>query len=207
MEHLIECLKSFNSKERFFLLGHVFDNPAFLISSKFRRELEGKLDIIISEDAFAAMDYHLDWLYASLIWAEDYEKKGEPYLKNDIIEGNQEDIDFIIAFDDESISHLIFVEAKGVTGWNQKQMKSKQKRLKNIFGSDGREYENKIKLHFILISPFENVPSEISDHNFPKWTWLRLPVSEKLKKVTRYNQELKKNDIKGSHWKIIDRKY
>ena len=113
MEHLIECLKSFNSKERFFLLGHVFDNPAFLISSKFRRELEGKLDIIISEDAFAAMDYHLDWLYASLIWAEDYEKKGEPYLKNDIIEGNQEDIDFIIAFDDESISHLIFVEAKG----------------------------------------------------------------------------------------------
>jgi hypothetical protein len=201
MEHLIQCLKSLNSKERFFLLGHVFDNPAFLIAPNFRSELKDILGIKIPEDAFAAMDYHLDWLYASLIWAEDYEKKGETYRRDEIIKGTQEDIDFLIAFDDAKtdISHIIFIEAKGVTGWDEEQMKSKQKRLKNIFGAEGNRYDLVIP-HFIMISP------KPPENDYPEWKWLLLPVPEKLNKVTRCT-ECGKNDINGTHWKIVERKY
>ena len=66
------------------------------------------------------MDYHIDWLYASLNLAKDNNPaKVYPNEKN-VIKGQQEDIDWLIAFKGQSKYHLVLIEAKGVTGWSNK---------------------------------------------------------------------------------------
>ena len=71
MQNLIKYLKDFNSKERFFLTGQILGNPSFTPSSEFREKLSALLEISIPADALSAMDYHIDWLYASLNLAKD----------------------------------------------------------------------------------------------------------------------------------------
>ena len=81
MADLIGVLESFNRKERFFLVGQALGNPRFKLSRDFRTRL-GKAvgleenGIKIPANAFAAMDYHLDWVAASLFLA--FEKPFEP---------------------------------------------------------------------------------------------------------------------------------
>ena len=64
MIHLIELLESFNRKERYFLIRQAVGG--FKLSDEFRRELGNATGLAIPQDAFAAMDYHLDWLTAAL---------------------------------------------------------------------------------------------------------------------------------------------
>ena len=69
MATLLEYLESFNRKERFFLVGEALGNPAFRLSSDFRTRLGAVFGLAIPNDALVAMDYHLDWIYASLVLA------------------------------------------------------------------------------------------------------------------------------------------
>ncbi len=66
---LVECLKAFNRKERYWLLRNALGAPALelLLSGAFRDRLGKLLDTDIPSDAWWAMDYHIDWVFAALV--------------------------------------------------------------------------------------------------------------------------------------------
>ena len=66
MTSLMELLESFNRKERFFLIGDALGNRAFQLSNDFRARISEAFGIEPPSSAFVAMDYHLDWIHASL---------------------------------------------------------------------------------------------------------------------------------------------
>ena len=118
---LIGNLKSFNRKERFYLIGQMLGNPEFHMDKTQLDEISDLIGIKIPTEYFAAMDYHLDWIYASLFLTQEHDEK--PFSRNFIenkqkidlqISGTQEDVDFLLAFvDHENITHIVMIEAKG----------------------------------------------------------------------------------------------
>ncbi len=186
---LIDILRKFNRKERFFLVGQALGNTDFKLGSDFRDELSKKLDIKIPVNAFVAMDYHLDWIDVSIkLWKREI-SVGNNFLNKDYqINKNQEDIDLVIAFKSSDKYHLVLIEAKGVTGWTNKQMDSKVKRFREYFGENGKKQKNLI-VHFLLMSPRE--PKRINE-DWPSWmttdrkpNWMVLDIPENFLKVTR----------------------
>jgi hypothetical protein len=210
MSQLIKHLKQFNSKERFFLVGQILGNPDFVPSPKFRKELGIVLNPLeIPDKVFSAMDYHLDWIYASLKLATD-EEASKIYVNSDkVIMGQQEDVDFLIAFDEGNETHIVFLEAKGVTGWTNKQMSSKIRRFIQIFGKDGKKWPG-VTPHLVIISPKE--PQRLTTEDWEwcapegkaKWMELSIPEGQGLKRVTRCN-ESGKEDINGTFWTVVSR--
>jgi hypothetical protein len=70
---IIEQLPAFNRKERFFLIGKVLGNPEFRLDESFRIEVANTLQLNIPHDAYTTMDYHLEWIYATLVLAQNME--------------------------------------------------------------------------------------------------------------------------------------
>ena len=129
---LISLLNHFNRKERFFLVGQALGNREFSLGERFRQELGEVIEVEIPCDAFVAMDYHPDWISASL-WAYRNPKRvGEAVCNSDgVATGTQQDVDLLIAFEQEDCYCLVLVEAKGYDSWNNKQMNEKSDRLSN----------------------------------------------------------------------------
>jgi len=208
MQKLIEYLKDFNSKERFFLAGQILGNPSFTIASGFREKLSDLLEIRIPADALSAIDYHIDWLYASLNLAKDDDITKVYPNKNSVIKGQQEDVDWLIAFKIQSEYHLILVEAKGVTGWTNKQMTSKAIRFGDIFGEQGNGWPGVVP-HFIMMSSSQS--KGIKFEKWPQWMapngkikWLELPIPKSLIHVYRCNEQGHENKD-GQSWKVKKR--
>jgi hypothetical protein len=205
MKQLIDNLRSFNSKERFFLVGHALGNKNFSLSQAFKKAIVNMLRLEIPSDSFTAMDYHLDWLYASLYltFNGDY---SQIFTNTDgLIKGNQEDIDLFIAFSEDTSCHIILIEAKGVTGWTNKQANSKAIRLRKIFGPDGRRWPG-VNPRFLLFSPKR--PKRLDMSGWPMWMtingqvpWVEFPIPTRLKKVTRCDSEGQK-DKNGLFWRV-----
>jgi len=207
---LIDCLRSFNAKERFFLLAQALGNPSFVPSSCFRKELGRVVELEIPQDPLSAMDYHIDWIYAGLQFAADSQKVRIYSNAEGIIRAQQEDVDYLVAFDDGDDTHLILIEAKGVTGWTNKQIDSKIRRLVQIFGNDGTMWAGVIP-HFVIMSPRR--PSGLTTNAWPEWVapngevpWLELSVPKGLRAVTRCDAHGKR-DARGRHWRVITRRY
>jgi hypothetical protein len=107
------------------------------------------------------MDYHLYWLYVALVLSTKegvgpFESPGfpgadpvDPPLN---VNANQEDIDLLLVFRTEAGIELVLVEAKAATGWTVKQVASKARRLRRIFGNDGSAFDQ-VSPHFVLVSP------------------------------------------------------
>src|SRR5581483_7130104 len=96
----IDYLQRFNRKERFFLVGAALGNSGFSLSADFRASVGAALDLQIPDDAFVAMDYHLDWIYASLVLANRDGDCG-PYANSDrLIRAQQADTDLLVAYRD-----------------------------------------------------------------------------------------------------------
>ena len=178
---LLENLRKFNRKERFFLLRHAIGCKYFNLSDGFCRSLEVAFGTNLPKTPYFAIDYHLDWLYAAAFLAtpaaRDAEKQGKTTFpmpkKPGLLTATQEDIDLLVAFpdaSDETVTHLLLLEAKGVTGWTNKQLRSKAKRLEAIFGTNGDEWSHQgvaIKPRFAIISPKQ--PSELECSGYPRW--------------------------------------
>ena len=202
---LIELLKSFNRKERFFLIGQALGNEDFILSEQFRDVLRNKIGIEIPKDAFVAMDYHWDWIYASLYCAQNNTTEfiaENPELK---LNSNQEDADLIVAFCRDGVNHLIMIEAKAESGWTNKQFLSKADRLKFIFGIDQNNWQN-VKPYFLITSPRK--PRDLKIDALPAYLrrsmediWFELNVPNNLQKITRCNDN-GKADIIGTKWKV-----
>lgn len=207
MNTLLETLESFNAKERFFLLGEITGNPKLSPTSVYLDKISKVLRLRIGEVEFSAMDYHLDWIYASL---ERTSNPGKIIFKNieKVIRGHQEDVDFVIGYVDGDMTHLVFIEAKAATGWTNKQLKSKVGRLIEIFGLDGKKYPN-VTPHFVITSP--KLSPRIDLTSWPSWmkvgdaaAWIELKLPENIPSVTRCD-DAGVVTHKGEFWKITNR--
>ena len=204
---LLNWLKTFNSKERFFLIGQALGNQSFELDQKFRDELSQKIKISVPKRAFVAMDYHLDWIYAAL-FKSCKPDVDEPIANDGSILGQQEDVDLLVAFEQAGNFHIVMVEAKGVTNWTNEQIESKAKRLTKIFAHDGNKWPNVIP-YLVLMSP--RPPEKLKQNGWPNWFLvdgtiafmeLSLPKEIKLKRVTRCNW------VEGegyTQWKVAKR--
>ena len=191
MTTVIEYLESFNRKERFFLVGAALGNAQFQLGAAFRERVGAEFGLDIPEDAFVAMDYHLDWIQASVYLPEE-ESSGNQVYSNAtrLVTGTQEDVDLIIAFADGRTTHLIMLEAKAETGWTNKQAMSKAGRLNRIFGPRG-DAISEVMPHYGLLSP--HPPRRLETEQWPRWmlsssgtvAWLELKVPLGRRKLTR----------------------
>jgi hypothetical protein len=207
-----ENLRLFNRKERFYVVKQATEG-GFEIDKTFKQLLEKELGIVITDQsAYMAMDYHLDWIYASLFLANQPEDNTDITKRifdrdNELITASQEDVDLLIAAPDTSnsnITNLIMIEAKGATSWTNEQAESKANRLKTIFQAG--TFEHILKPHYLIWSP--NPSQKLKFECFPEWALLggvvphiKLNMDENLRKVTRCNQ-LGKNDSEGKYWKV-----
>lgn len=220
--NLVEALRQFNRKERYWLIRNALGPRSGQLGEDFRHEIGALLGIRIPEDAWWAMDYHLDWLVGALALARDghMNDKARPNpdtLVNNksiaLVQGNQEDIDLVVAFDNT----LILIEAKGDTSWSNHQLNSKLLRLEITLGEAGTAQSSldRLSVHFILMSPKESDGLERElGKPWPVWMlkdgkpmWIPMRMAEAgLKpaflKVVRCKDENGSVGKEGSHWKI-----
>ena len=208
MTTLMEYLESFNRKERFFLIGDALGNRAFQLSPDFQNRLGEALSISIPGGAFVAMDYHLDWIHASLFLTQPG-VDGEGFHPNiePVATGNQEDTDLLVAFEKEGLTHLLLIEAKAETGWTNKQTRSKAERLQKIFGVDGSKYHG-VKPHYVLTSPRR--PQRLESHLWPDWMtrdgqpiWFELSVPSGRRRVMRCDSEGRSSE-RGGYFRALN---
>jgi hypothetical protein len=151
---IAEVLSRFNRKERDWLVKNAIAEGT--LSLEFRQRLEDALGPSlplegIPEDAWWAMDYHLDWLAAAL-WLYTHPESDNTWKpRGELIKSTHEDVDLIIAFD----TTIILIEAKGVRAWDNAQMDRKVKRLLGLgLQPDGSlETASGVRLLFALASP------------------------------------------------------
>ena len=212
---LIDLLERFNRKERFYLIGEALNNRCFNLSDDFRERLRCLIGLEepIPSSAFAAMDYHLDWIAAAIRQFMHGDSDGmyenEESGGRKLVTGTQEDIDFLAAFKGEDgIHHLIFLEAKGYTRWDNKQMHSKAERLSLIFGGTGDKCDG-VRPYLCLASPRR--PQRLDYTSWPRWWknedgcpyWLEMKVPEERLRVARWDADHGKSSNSGGHFKII----
>ena len=201
---LINNLKAFNRKERFILLHKVlgFSDRSFRLGEAFRAELSECLEVDIPSDAFVAMDYHFDWLQMAMYLTANPRPRGLiRNSDNDLVAGNQEDIDLLIAFEKQARTHLVLVEAKGVTTWSNEQLQSKADRIQRIF-APGRPGRDSVEPYFVMMSPKESenetlreTREALADSNGSaiRTFWFPLPLPNGLVKPTRCDSKGKSN--------------
>jgi len=204
---IIEYLKSFNRKERFHLVGQLLGNSEFNLDPNLLRKILDLLELETPTYYFSAMDYHLDWIYASLELAHNH--GDEPKLRDySCISATQEDIDFLLAFlDDSGNTHIVMIEAKGDTPFTNKQLQSKANRLSAIFGKKNEKWTNVIP-HFLICSPIKpnkletkNAPSFMLNKDNDNFNWFRLYMPSNQRKVTRCHSD-GESSKDGKYWKI-----
>ncbi|MBI2434978.1 MAG: hypothetical protein HYV26_19150 [Candidatus Hydrogenedentes bacterium] len=205
MNAFLENLDLFNRKERFFLLARALqDSARFRLHEEFRKKLSKAVGVEVPDDAFAAMDYHLDWIFASafLAYPDENANEHKAYMRDKkCIAGSQEDVDLLVAFPekDEESSHLIVIEAKGDRAWSNSQMNSKTCRMKNIFYRGTQRRFERIHPYLVITSPNEPVGLDVKDLI---WIKLRLP-GDRLR-ATRCD-ERGRPKAGGTHWKTVSR--
>ena len=207
---LIDNLKAFNRKERFILLHKAlgFTDQSFRLGKAFRKELSRQLPGTVPPDAFVAMDYHLDWLQMAM-YLTDHPRRSGPIKNDNLVEGNQMDIDLLVAFENADKTHVVLVEAKGDTAWNNDQLSRKVERLRLIFRSGGPGTES-VKPYFVMMSPKKSANQELNEKlqemedSCPsmKTNWLPLPLPNGLVKATRCDREGNSNANK--QWIRLD---
>jgi hypothetical protein len=163
---LIETSRSFNRKERFYLVGKALGNENFQLSKAFRDQLGSAIGVSVPSSAFCAMDYHLDWLYAALYLQSHDSQSTIVEDSSGNITGNQQICVFLVSFERNTITHLVLLEAKGATSWSNEQMRCKTERLRGIFVEDGNRFQD-VKPHFLLTSPRR--PKNLKEELWPLW--------------------------------------
>ncbi|MBL0519901.1 hypothetical protein JD523_03110 [Aeromonas enteropelogenes] len=213
---LIDNLKSFNRKERFYLIGQMLGNPEFRMDDNQLDKISKLIGLTIPRKYFAAMDYHLDWIYASLYLTQNNPtgRVERNFIEeNEIaidyqISGTQEDVDFLLAFvDHENTTHIVMIEAKGDNYFSNSQLDSKNKRFKAIFGN--KDTWPNVKPHFLICSPKEPQNVNIEEPAYfifksSKLLWLELNMGDGKNKVTRWGKD-DKPCSDGIYWIVESR--
>ena len=218
MSKLIEHLKSFNRKERFILLKETLGSDTFQLSADFRKRLKDCLGLgfEIPDCAYVAMDYHIGWIQMA-VHLNGHDVPEKPIRSRKGIEGvndNQRDVDLLVAFTRDSITHLILIEAKADTSWDYDQLDRKVKKLKEISPDP-----NHLELHLVLMSPKAPNPpipvrksTRMAVSEWPKWMkkeddslyHIPLCLARCLLKITRCKNDEKKTPYKEGKYYRID---
>lgn len=206
---LVTVLRQFNRKERYWLLRNALGKGSESLCDDFRRALSTVVGIEVPDDAWWAMDYHLDWLIGVLHLLEGGAENAAQ--KNDaLVTGTQEDIDLVVAF----ANTLILIEAKAETSWSNKQLNSKVKRLEQII--DKNNLPAGLTIRFVLMSPSQ--PSQrlerVGGLQWQKWMrdgvgqplhlTLRMAFGDDIadfRKIVRCDEEGNSNRL-GTCWAI-----
>lgn len=169
---IIKALERFNRKERYWLIRNALGSAAVL-DGNFRARLGSVVGMDIPEDAWWAMDYHIDWLVGALVLATGG-TIDEAMTKHDsAVSGTQEDIDFIVAFG----RVIVLVEAKGATSWSNSQTNSKLDRLTKIIDNPELRGDMELDIRYVLMSPRE--PQKLMRTNAEGWPrWMCRPGSD-----------------------------
>src|SRR3990172_10026492 len=98
----IKNLREFNRKERFYVVAAATEG-GFTLSEKFKEDVNKKLPLgcEIGDTAYLAMDYHFDWIYASLFltWKNQSKKQVFKMPEEDgLITASPEDVDLLISY-------------------------------------------------------------------------------------------------------------
>jgi hypothetical protein len=220
MHSLAATLDYFNRKERNLLVRAILgrEEEQLPLSERFRNQVANALDLkCIPVNAWWATDYHISWLAGALALFvkgdnETTRKIKWPNPKNAserrLVEGNQEDIDLVIA----AGCNLILIEAKGFGYFGNAQLTHKLTRLELLHDFYGKlvgpkPAESAITFHFLLISPTR--PSALTT-SWPSWAckgqddpWIELEI-DKLKSVFRVTRCDKdgKSSAGGECWCI-----
>ena len=182
---LLRIIESFNRKERYILFQQVTTSREIQLDEEFRSKLNILGWDVPKRGVLVLTDYHLNWLYASLEWAgatwgPDTEAKplssvpsvevkaGTPGAVETrrALEHNQEDIDLLLVWEGDGITHLGLIEAKAHSGWTNSQMASKAARLTTVLGEDACRYP-RVRPHFALLSFTE--PQHLITKDWPGW--------------------------------------
>ncbi|MCY4199483.1 MAG: hypothetical protein OXC53_03325 [Rhodobacteraceae bacterium] len=189
MHDLIEKLRFFDRKERFAVLREVLGfHPEFpSLDCGFRRRLMECIGIKVPESCFLAMDYHLDWIELAIYWAKHPSiQPGRRFPTPDCaINKSQQDIDLLIAFQELGANkiktHLVMIEAKAYSSWNNKQLESKTARLRKIM--EKVQMPDELQPHFVLMTRAESKRVDCTD-----WKWLKYNLPERYK-ITRCDED------------------
>ncbi len=112
MPDFIKHLRSFNRKERFYLLQAALGEDTFSLAPGFRERLENELGLTVPRDAFVAMDYHLDWIALALYLSVTPDPPDRIPKAGSLAEVNksQMDIDLLVAFNAGATTHIVLIE-------------------------------------------------------------------------------------------------
>ncbi|MES0042366.1 hypothetical protein [Mesorhizobium sp. M0091] len=160
----------------------------------------------IPDDAWWAIDYHVDWLFGALSTTLKSEKPFPPYPNEPgQVKGTQEDFDLLIAYE----RTLIVVEAKAGQNWGNKQVKSKLARLTALVKYNAR-LPQPVRILFALASPKK--PTKLDETACPSALqmkgggvfWIPLGFGSpgvKHLAVTRCDDGGKR-DSDADHWRV-----
>lgn len=217
MDSLAGALERFNRKERNLLiraiLGH--KEKPLRLSDTFREQVTEELALpkTIPADAWWGTDYHINWLAGALAIFMKGEAALEVFPNSGLIEGNQEDVDLVIATED----HLVLIEAKANRGFERVQLASKLDRLNQLYEFYQKladKSRRRISFSLLLLSP-ERPELDVP---WPTWAcknstdpskipWINLPLGDappSVLEVTRCDESGKRT-AKGTFWRY--RKY
>ncbi len=93
-----------------------------------------------------------------------------------------------------------------MTGFTNRQLKSKMRSLRDIFGHDCNEFPGTIA-HFAIVS--RKKPVRIRTDGWPSWMlhggeipWIEMPIPDGLKRITRCD-ETGRVSAEGRSWKTV----
>lgn len=184
---LADNLKHLNAKERdhlmrFAYLGETgpYTSSETFLSDSFLGSLKAALKIPEEKATrclFAGMDYHIDWLFAAMFMTakelnisdgeRNKHERDLPPKDSDLdlrpILGNQEDVDLLALLETNNTLHLVFIEAKGVKGFDRKQLGRKIIRVhESIINSRPTKHEadwpDFLKFTYLLASGHNDNP-------------------------------------------------
>lgn len=222
MTELADALERFNRKERNLLIRSILGHrEAHLeLSEPFRQTLASKLNIpALPKSTWWATDYHVSWIAGALaVHLNDKaalaQGRPNPELNSRrLVEGNQEDIDLLIAAE----QHLIMVEAKAYGAWSATQLASKLQRLDLLLAYyDQIKYGNRpIHFHLVLMSPRQpqHLPHKLKEamparlrQLWPNLPWIPLKLETSVLEVTRCQPE-GKSSAGGDHWRVVTKEH
>lgn len=215
---VIQNFHAFNRKERDRLIKFALcsgEHPHHWISVglwRLVRPSNSKLPRPKREHMFVGMDYHLNWIYAALFATtcdNDELKRGiqncwtftNDQSKEEPIQGNQQDVDLLVAWHDGNRSNLniTLIEAKLDSGWLEDQFTAKLDRIKNIV-MEAQHVGIRVECSLILLSPTKP-PEGKAFGRLPRQESNILIRHETL--PTHKTQKVTRDSSKGEYWKLV----
>lgn len=171
----VKALKQFNVKERHFLMRYALSadlSEEFVDQLLTRLQEIGFVGLSNAKAVYWGMDYHIEWLNASLLLASgelNVKGDGKPELRvgdHAALAARIEDVDLMVVLEKSNGSLvLVLIEAKGITPFGNRQFASKVARLAEVQASVGANCEW-LETVMLVMSPEMSRPSIATRKSF-----------------------------------------